>query len=225
MYTKFLTIKKSSVHGNGAFAKHFIPIGTRICYYDMNSILSYDMNNVLKRKCMNTAKHSVFADCINDFARPAFPHENEEILNDGTVDMHDAVIYCLEQYILVSTLVQNVEYNHNDSYLYASKNIDRGEELFLSYGIKYWLIDVIPTCKLSLYRLLYIYYLDKKLLNISKNVINYLKWYSDSEKWQDFWISEDTSESIKAATVLRYLKIPLSSEIINCINLSVVPKQ
>ncbi len=160
LYNDSVLVKKSSIHGNGVFAKYNIKKDSIITIYPVDSL--YYVNNIGEKKL-----HFVrgkFFDCINNkdymvgiyndiefYGDPNNISTNTligHIINDSacfTINNENIDDISLKNIICEYILKSNnnaIMKNNNDKTLYyiiATKDINEGEEILMSYQPKYWL--------------------------------------------------------------------------------------
>jgi len=220
-------LRQSKVHGQGVFAMHHIPIHTKICYYDgydmqksslYNNIYVLDINasSNMCRIGYDVPRSSIgIAQFINDGAKPNFPHKDKSYINNDMHEYNYAVTDCLRTYLSQSLRKQNVNFNGEEEFwCYSTRDISAGEELFFSYGIKYWLNSIIKKCKNPTFCLLYAYYIDENNIETIENIMKYLNICEDSQQWLDYGISNTAPLPIKIVHVLKALSIPVPQNIL-----------
>lgn len=138
-------VRKSPTHGNGVFAKRNIKFGELVAYYDGTLAALTDLFHPY------SMYWSEFENIIG-FKNPRTSWGVAQLINDGTaltaefILSHDEDEDACYRYIRESTTKQNVGMEHSDVYFgknkmvaTATRDIEKGEELFFTYGVGYWL--------------------------------------------------------------------------------------
>ena len=148
-------VKPSNIHGNGVFATKDIKIGELITFYPGNIVecypnkdrfkdghytLNYRGLNNIKRGDNNYAfdvsdEYTIFGD--KDFKTD--PNYMGHLINDGAKSNLDPE--SIPIYIKISTQMANCDFHKiKDLHvaIIATKNINKGEELLITYGPSYW---------------------------------------------------------------------------------------
>lgn len=184
-------VRKSAIPnaGNGVFATEDIKKGERVCYYDGEDIeaskvnicetdMSYALTKVGEKEPWTRL----------GFEFPKTLYGVGQICNDGAYpifrDEHDfkMVVEDLDIYTKKSMDNLNVAQEDKNSFWFvALRDIQKGEELFYSYGPKYWMSKFLKESTNSFFRLIcgcYVYNFhlekvdDKEALNIIENLMN-----------------------------------------------------
>jgi hypothetical protein len=160
LYNDSVLVKKSSIHGNGVFAKYDIKKNSIITIYPVDSL--YYVNNIGKKNLHFT--ENKFFNCIdnkdymigiyNDIEIYGDPNNISNntlighIINDSAsfiIDDENIDDISFKNIICKYVLNSNnnaIMKNNNDKTLYyiiATKDINEGDEILMSYQPKYWL--------------------------------------------------------------------------------------
>lgn len=160
LYNDSVFVKKSSIHGNGVFAKCNIKKDSIITIYPVNSI--YYTNN-LGEKIIHFNNNKIF-DCIDNKKYMIGSHDDIEVYGDpynisnnaliGHI-INDSACFTIDNENIDDISLKNIicEYilksnnnsilkNNKDKTLYyiiATKDINECDEILMSYQPKYWL--------------------------------------------------------------------------------------
>lgn len=165
--TSYLTIKKSNIcDGKGVFTKKFIKKGTIISQYTGSKRL---ISSALKR----TSIYKKNDKYIYDF-------DDEKTCIIGSTNMAKLNNKGIAQFCndTISKTLNNLNNNCNfteidgNLYIKAIQNIMPGEELYVSYGINYWISEIINNN--SLYDFTYVSW-AQKMNSIVKICNDYLE--------------------------------------------------
>ena len=133
-----LELKPSNIPGAGlgVFAKVDIPAGIILCEY-RGSIIFRDKIDIAKfnNRCLNLNNELtiVGSNCIASFINDAIDLKKIYTKDEIKKINEDNCFPLLKEY---NCCFQNTLYK---SFIVSIKDIKEGEELFCSYGIKYWL--------------------------------------------------------------------------------------
>lgn len=153
-------VKKSLIHGNGVFAKYNIKKNSIITIYPIDSI--YYTNNLEEKNLYFLEKN--FFDCINNknymigINKDIEIYGNQNNISNNTVIGHiinDSVSFTIDneniddislkniicKYVLTSNNNAIMKSNADKTlyYIIATKDINEGDEILMSYQPKYWL--------------------------------------------------------------------------------------
>lgn len=158
-------VKKSKVHGRGVFAKKDIVKGSLITFYPGDIVLFYPNNDLLKINdkvvfsILASKRFEPFSNPSANFGddeyffmmdnkayaiigSPRFdkdPNYLGHLINDGVYNPWSKSVYSYER---DAYKTDNCDFYYIINNLHvgimATKDINKGEELFLSYGIDYW---------------------------------------------------------------------------------------
>jgi len=155
-------LKPSPVHGLGVFVTQNVPAFTKLCYYDgYDGINDYEDNTYIMAhprkdgyvrygyKANELKSKYGIAQLINDSCMP-------DLDLDQVYNMNQVKKICTE-YEKKSTKNCNIGFCDPDNYfwIYSTRPIFKGEELFLNYGSAYWLsnkyrdLNVMKTYKID----------------------------------------------------------------------------
>jgi hypothetical protein len=185
-------IKKSLIEnaGNGLFATKKYKKGDLICFYDceernINSIddFVYSIINPFNKKLyigyrdlMNENGTGQF---INDYCM--FNLNDYDRNENGFYKLSSRMINDkIREYVHISKTHQNIEFKNNNTNLlniYASKDINENDELYLHYGIEYWISKIQLTTDEPFTRLYCLLknktlYINSKKIYLDGNVIS-----------------------------------------------------
>lgn len=208
-------IRKSNIAGNGVFAKEDIKKGEDLCIYD-GEYIAYDKINVCKDD-MTYALTRPNNFTILGYKEPKSEIGIGQIINDGAcpnfeILIFDNVVNELEKYNTETANNMNVALKNDGSTTMVSlKDIKKDEELFYSYGQKYWICNNLINSTNSLLRLMMYILLfpiktteldDKKALHIIENVMNQ---DINNQYWKDVFKNKSPSEFL--LIILKQLKV------------------
>lgn len=146
----YLEIKKSKIKnaGNGLFTKKYIPKNTNVVIYYGEKIDKHDIYNIYMN---NPNKYCELNKYIrgtsNDFVIFGIQNNNMNLngvfVNDIgsiTCSKNELNIDILKAYVKTKDQCNLITIETNDFPVYASRHrIKKGEELYVHYGIGYWL--------------------------------------------------------------------------------------
>jgi len=201
-FTNCINIKKSNIHGNGVFAINNIEPNLVFCIYQCDGIMINDQfhyyinennnKNDLSLYNIQDYKINLITDeNINIFGNPYIynTYSSGHIINDSNLEIdyfknltekNINIIefgYNVTKYILNSLKNDNCVYVSTKYYVYLKtvKPINNNEELFVSYGYKYWCKNLKPE-EVEIFFQKYISTLSNNqktyILNLMNNLAN-----------------------------------------------------
>lgn len=200
--------------GNGVFVKKRFKQNEKICYYDGDDSpietikdFYYLHSNFDKTKPNRKGKLKDYKDIaqfIND--GDMIPMTDEMRSDDyGILKVSNKLINeRIELYKINSQKIANV-YIKEDFYMYAKRDIEKGEELFYSYGFGYWISKILIETNEPLTRLFcllmhnayhkiddkhYLYGVEYSI----KDIFKYLKIDINGKMMKFFYLDESTEE-------------------------------
>lgn len=149
--------------GNGVFATKAYNKGDYICFYDGEDRdpksldeFAYSIANPSNGKPFTGFDHVKNKDGVGQIINDSCMFElNDEDKNDkGLFSLSsDKINKKINDYKTNSVANSNVGFMGSDFKIYASKNINVGEELYLPYGIEYWISMIMSKNKDPMTRL------------------------------------------------------------------------
>jgi SET domain-containing protein len=212
-------VRKSTIPnaGNGVFATEDIKKGEKICYYDGVDVEAHTVNI-----CETDMSYALTKDKEHKYTRLGNPLKTTaynvgQFCNDSCCPIITDINYpsvkkAFDEYLIkTKSLLNIVRENYDDFHMVALKDIKKGEEIFYSYGVGYWLIHFLKIStdsflRLILYSLLTQFetneFTDEQALYIFENVMNH-------DLNNSFWIDTFKKNSPKnyLLRIMKQLKI------------------
>ena len=135
-------VSTSSVHGKGVFILNDTHTDTRVCYYDGIKVSLDDEKTSQYALSSLDGTHKIIG-----FETPHKPDGCGQLINDAArlfienpFDIEGAMRKVIE-YELESRAGCNVSLRDNTTDIYTHRSIKKNQELFMHYGVPYWLAD------------------------------------------------------------------------------------
>jgi len=215
-------LRKSPIHGNGVFAMVNIKKDTKICYYDGEDKNILDCLNEQTQDFIYLLKHPNMKLIRDGYREPKseigvgqfineayFPNLDlpNTIYEDSFSELRDFFLDCEKK----SSIIKNVAFRKDGElfWLYATRDINKGDELLMTYGGGYWVLYYLHRCQNILWRFI-LFKLLMKENNISdKDAIKIINGIlgENSDIWKIINIDEKLSPSEKIKQLSLFLRI------------------
>jgi len=153
--TASVEVRDSPIHGRGVFTLRKIKRGERVCFYDGEFKTQSQLHKQASDKKIPLNKqywmsHPSKPDVtLCGFSTPQNQFGVGQLINDSKMPKIEDLDYrkgleeC-EEYVTESQRLANMSFmpEGKEFYIYAIKDIEKDEELFLHYGYKMWLQDL-----------------------------------------------------------------------------------
>lgn len=147
--SQVVEVKPSSTHGNGLFAKHDIPAGTRITMYPIHQYAKRIDTNKWEFKTMMEYKDPFDAYGLDldkntkIYGCPMFHNAlfQGHLANDPVISLdYSDVNKFIIRYLVACKVKANTRYDKQNHlvYLVAVRDIRAGDEILVPYGLGYW---------------------------------------------------------------------------------------
>jgi len=148
-------VRDSPVHGRGVFTLRKMKRGERVCFYDGELKTQSQLHKQVREQKVALNKEYWMSHPSNPdltlcgYSIPQNKFGCGQLINDSKMPKIEELDYrkgleeC-EEYVTESQRLANTSFmpEGKEFYIYAIKDIDQGEELFLHYGYKMWLQDM-----------------------------------------------------------------------------------
>jgi hypothetical protein len=213
-------VRKSELPGDsgrGVFATEDITKGEMLCFYDGDLVKNDDPNH-LESAYLQTVNKSGYV--VDGYSTPRNPYGVAQLLNDSTCGLFDTnqpihrntfqnICEFFDNYEVTSQRKRNVCVT-GSGWAFASRDINKGEELYHHYGKGYWITQNLTKCDKCLWRFLFYMSLlpqDQCLDDIANDIIQFVLCLDSRDpKWRNFGIDPEYDNETK----IKQLKLLLN---------------